>query len=157
MSTISDIREFNPTSIYIQRKHQNQLYSIGRKYKDEDIFSVDEQTAEALTFYNFITPHKIRDKNRELVNSGKYKMTPIGRIYYEYLDDVRREHKAETMRWRITTIIAALALAFSLFSLGWQVYTYKMEHNQVKNPPIQSETTDMPIDSKDNAINTIQP
>ena len=64
---------------------------------------------------------------------------------------------AETVRWRITTIIAAFALVFSLFSLGWQIYTYRIEHNQVKNPPIQSETTDIPIDNSDNATNTIQP
>ncbi len=157
MSVIYDIKEFDPTSIYIQRKYQDQLYSIGRKYKDEDVFVTDEQVADVLMFYDFIKPHKVRDKNRELVDSGQYQMTPIGRIYYEYLDDIKKEHRAEIIHWRITTIIAALALVFSLFSLGWQIFTYRIEHNQEKNPPIQSETTDIPIDNKDNIINTTQP
>lgn len=138
------VKDFDPTTLYVPHETQKTFYKMGKKYGDDDPFCLGKTIAKSMEEYNLILPYLEKDATGHRLHLGRYTVSPIGRVYLDYLHEERKQHNSSMRKWIITTIIALAAVFISLFHFMWDIYQSN-ETNQTKAPSFQSETTETPM------------
>jgi len=76
-----------------------------------------------------------------LYEYASYRLSDKGRAFLaDHPKKVRREKASEFRAW-FTLVVAVLALLLSLASIGWQIYTWKTEKAESKDPQTEAVAT----------------